>query len=136
MRYGNKAGDKMRDDTNFLTLFGHETETRKLKPGDLLFHKGEKADALYIVKAGQLDIFDGDVVFETVGEGGIIGEMALVDQSPRSASVKALTAAEVIPVDQKRFLWMVSQTPFFSIRVMRVLTARLRKTDEMLKAKA
>jgi CRP-like cAMP-binding protein len=125
----------MRDDANFLTLFGHETETRKLAPGEVLFEVGDKADALYIVKSGQLQIFDGHTEFETVGEGGIIGEMALVDQSPRSASVKAVTEAEIIPVDQKRFLWMVTQTPFFAIRVMKVLTARLRATDAMLKAK-
>jgi len=125
----------MGDEVNFLSLFGHETETRKLAPGEVLFKSGEKADSLFIVKVGQLQIFDGAVVFETVGEGGIIGEMAVVDQSPRSASVKAVTASEVIAVDQKRFLWMVAQTPFFAIRVMKVLTARLRKTDEMLKAK-
>jgi CRP-like cAMP-binding protein len=125
----------MRDDSNFLTLFGHETETRRLAPGEVLFHAGDKPDALFIVKQGQIQIYDGAVVYETVGEGGIIGEMALVDQSPRSASVRAVTEAEVIPVDQKRFLWMVAQTPFFAIRVMKVLTARLRKTDEMLKAK-
>jgi len=126
----------MHDETNFLSLFSHETVGRKLAPGEVLFKVGDPPDSLYIVRSGELQIFDGTLAFETVGEGGIIGEMALVDQSPRSASVKALTAAEVIPVDQKRFLWMVSQTPFFSIRVMRVLTARLRKTDEMLKAKA
>jgi CRP/FNR family cyclic AMP-dependent transcriptional regulator len=125
----------MGDDHNFLSLFGHETKTQKLAPGDILFKSGEKADSLFIVKSGELQIFDGATVFETVGEGGILGEMAVVDQSPRSASVKAVTASEVIAVDQKRFLWMVAQTPFFAIRVMKVLTARLRKTDEMLKAK-
>jgi CRP/FNR family transcriptional regulator, cyclic AMP receptor protein len=52
--------------------------------------------------------------------------MALVDGSPRSASVTALKPSEVIAVDQKRFLYMVQQTPFFAIRVMRVITQRLR----------
>ena len=126
----------MQEEINFLTLFSHETETKKLAPGEILFQMGDPPDSLYIVKTGELQIFAGTLAFETVGQGGIIGEMALVDQSPRSASVKAITAAEVIPIDQKRFLWMVSQTPYFSIRVMKVLTARLRHVDEMLKAKS
>jgi CRP-like cAMP-binding protein len=126
----------MRDEGNFLKLFGGEPETRKLRAGEILFSKGDKAESFFVVKTGQLRIFDGDLAFETVGEGGIVGEMALVDQSPRSATIKAVTDAEVIPIGQKRFLWMVTQTPFFAIQVMKVLTARLRKTDEMLKAKA
>jgi CRP-like cAMP-binding protein len=122
------------DDTNFLHLFGKDTETRKLVPGEVLFKTGDKPDALYIIKAGQVQIYDDGVVFETVGPGGIIGEMALVDGSPRSASAKAVAPSEVIPVDEKRFLWMVEQTPFFALKVMRVLTQRLRITDNRLRA--
>ena len=124
----------MGEDTNFLALFDHAAETRKLGPGEILFRTGDAADTAFIVKDGQLHIFDGVVVFETVTPGDIIGEMALVDHAPRSASVKAVTYAEVIPIDQKRFLSMVAQTPFFAIRVMKVLTARLRATDAKLKA--
>ncbi|MEJ0069106.1 MAG: cyclic nucleotide-binding domain-containing protein [Pseudomonadota bacterium] len=116
----------MSDDLNFLNLFRHDTAVTTLAPGEFLFRKGDAAQDMFVVKSGELQIGDGNVVYETVTPGGIIGEMALVDAGPRSASVTATTACEVIAVDQKRFLFMVQQTPFFAIRVMRVITQRLR----------
>lgn len=123
----------MHNDTNFLALFSKETETRHLGTGALLFAKGDEAHEMFIVKSGELQIFDGNFVLETVRPGGVVGEMALVDQSPRSASVRALVPSEVIPINEKRFLWMVEQTPFFAVRMLKILTARLRKTNEMAK---
>ena len=116
----------MTDDVGFLDLVRHETKVTALVPGQLLFRNGDAADVLYIVKSGELQIGDGNVVYETVGPGGIVGEMALIDSAPRSASVRAQTECEVVAIDQRRFLFMVQQTPFFAIRVMQVLAQRLR----------
>jgi CRP/FNR family cyclic AMP-dependent transcriptional regulator len=121
-----REGDRMNDDLNFLNLFRHDTTVTNLAPGEFLFRKGDPAQDMFVVKAGELQIGDGNTVYETVAPGGIIGEMALVDAMPRSASVKAVTPCEVIAIDQKRFLFMVQQTPFFAIRVMRVMSQRLR----------
>jgi CRP/FNR family cyclic AMP-dependent transcriptional regulator len=121
-----RGSDPMNDDLNFLGLFRHDTEAKTLAPGEFLFRKGDPAQDMYVVKSGELQVGDGNAIYETVTTGGIIGEMALVDGSPRSASVTALKPSEVIAVDQKRFLYMVQQTPFFAIRVMRVITQRLR----------
>jgi len=123
----------MADDTNFLALFNKSTDIRPLKQGEILFDQGDPAHELFIVKSGQVQILDGDFVLETLGPGGVIGEMALVDQEPRSATVKAVTDAEVIPIDEKRFLWMVEQTPKFAIRLLKVLSIRLRRTNELAK---
>jgi CRP/FNR family transcriptional regulator, cyclic AMP receptor protein len=116
----------MTDDLNFLNLFRHDTTVTNLAPGEFLFRKGDPAQDMFVVKAGELQIGDGNTVYETVAPGGIIGEMALVDALPRSASAKAVAPCEVIAIDQKRFLFMVQQTPFFAIRVMRVMSQRLR----------
>jgi CRP-like cAMP-binding protein len=116
----------MADGDNFLGLFRHDAEVTRLAPGEFLFRKNDPAHHMYVVKSGELQIGDGNVIYETVTSGGIIGEMALVDGSPRSASVKALTPSEVVPVDEKRFLFLVQQTPFFAVRLMRVITQRLR----------
>jgi len=62
------------------------------------------------------------------------GEMALIDSSARSATAVARTDCELIPVDDKRFMFLVQQTPFFAIHVMRVLADRLRKTNALLRA--
>jgi CRP-like cAMP-binding protein len=115
-------------------LFGKETDVVTLAPGEVLFEKGEPGRFIYVVKSGDLQIIDGDYVYETVSAGGILGEMALVDTGPRSATVRAIKQSVVIPVDESRFLFMVQQTPLFAIRVMRVMSARLRAMNERAKA--
>jgi CRP-like cAMP-binding protein len=52
--------------------------------------------------------------------------MALIDHSPRSASARAKTDCQLVPIDEARFKYMIQQTPFFAIEVMRVITRRLR----------
>jgi len=106
------------------------SETIRLAAGQVLFKKGEPASCFYIVRSGELQVLDGNHVFETVRKGGILGEMALVDGGRRSATVRAATESLVIPFDEKRFLIMISQTPYFALRVMRVMSGRLRAMNE------
>ena len=69
--------------------WGH-SETVDLKAGDVLFREGDDANAMYIVKSGSLRILSGSTVYETVRAGGIVGEMAIIDEDlPRSATVIA-----------------------------------------------
>ena len=119
---------------DFLGLFESETEVVTLAPDEALFEKGHPGRLMYVVKSGSLQILDGNYVYETVSAGGILGEMAVVDGSPRSATVRAIEPSIVIPIDERRFLFMVQQTPFFALRVMRVLAARLRAMNERAKA--
>jgi CRP/FNR family cyclic AMP-dependent transcriptional regulator len=57
--------------------------------------------------------------------------MALVDRAPRSATAVAKTNCVVIPISEKHFVFMVEETPFFALAVLRTLTARLRRMDEL-----
>ena len=123
------------EDYNFLNLFSSDEETVKLAPGGSLFRKGDAAHTMYIVKSGAIEVHDGDTVFETVLPGGLLGEMAIVDGEPRSAGARAKDQSEVIAIDQKRFLGMVERTPYFAIRIMRVLTRRLRHTNALVAAR-
>jgi len=107
-------------------------EEISLGAGEVLFSKGDIGHEIYVVRSGELQILDGNRVFETVGPGGIVGEMALVDGGPRSATVRASAATEVVPLDERRFLFMVQQTPHFALRVMRVMSARLRAMNARL----
>ena len=123
----------MEADYDFLNLFSGDEGVVRLTPGEKLFAKGDSATTLYVVRSGALQVHDGNVIYETVGPGGVLGEMAIVDGAPRSAGVRAEHASEVIAIDQVRFLRMVERTPFFAIRVMQVLTRRLRHTNERVK---
>ena len=62
----------------------------------------------------------------------IFGEMALIDSEPRSATALAVTDVELVAVSEKQFLFLVSQTPYFALKVMRTLAQRLRKSNKTL----
>ncbi len=116
-------------------LFRLESDAINLSPGDTVFREGDKGDLMYVLLDGNVDIVVGDVVVETAERGAIFGEMALIDNSPRSATVIAKTQCHVVGINPKRFQFMVQQTPNFSIQVMRVLVDRLRRMDHILAAK-
>ena len=98
--------------------------------GEVIFAEGDKGDAMFVVRTGEVTIERGGRVMETLSGGGVFGEMALIDGSPRSATVRAKTDCEVAPINEKTFLFLVHETPFFAIAVMRTLADRLRRMDE------
>ena len=103
------------------------TELISVRPGEILFHEGDEGHALYIVEKGNLRVMSGSVVYETVTVGGILGEMALIDEgAPRSASVIAVSHAQLWEIDTDRFRSMVASDPNFAITVMRTMARRLR----------
>jgi CRP/FNR family cyclic AMP-dependent transcriptional regulator len=101
--------------------------TVMLKPGDVLFREYDEPDGMYIVKRGRLSIFIGSILLETVREGGLVGEMAIVESNRlRSATVIAGTHCELVFIDAEHFLSLVASNPQFSITVMQVMARRLR----------
>ena len=103
------------------------TELISVRPGEILFREGDEGHALYIVEKGNLRVMSGSVVYETVTAGGILGEMALIDEgAPRSASVIAVSHAQLWEIDTDRFRSMVASDPNFAITVMRTMARRLR----------
>ena len=95
--------------------------------GTVLFETGQPGDALYVILSGSVEIRIAGQVVETLGAGGIVGEMALIDKSPRSGDAVAASETVVVAVDERRFLFLVQQTPFFALNVMRVMAERLRR---------
>src|SRR5919108_1008022 len=94
--------------------------------GETIFASGDKGDHMYVIRSGEVEIERDGKVVETLTSGGIFGEMALIDGSPRAATARAKTACEVAPITEKTFLFLVHETPFFAIAVMRALADRLR----------
>lgn len=118
---------------DFGILAGAGAPVRNFKAGEVIFQVGDLAEELFIVKSGKVEICLGNRLLETVPELSIFGEMALVDHSPRSATVVALTDATIVPVGEKQFLFLVSQTPHFALNVMRVLAQRLRTSNTIIR---
>jgi CRP/FNR family transcriptional regulator, cyclic AMP receptor protein len=119
---------------NFVGLFGGESNPVTLKSGEVLFKKGDPAQSMYIVLSGELRIDDDGIVYESVSAGGLVGEMALIDRGPRSATITATTDASLAEIDEKRFLFLVREAPSFALNVMRVLTRRLRRSNTSIEA--
>jgi CRP/FNR family cyclic AMP-dependent transcriptional regulator len=114
---------------NFLPLFVRERNALSLKAGEVLFRIGDQARCMYVVLSGRLRIGDGNVVYEDVEAGSIVGEMALIDHGPRSATVTATSEATLAEIDEKRFVFLVERTPHFALNVMRVMSQRLRQQN-------
>ncbi len=106
------------------------------KPGQVLFKSGDASDGMYIIRKGELRVYleqDGkEVVLATIGDGGMIGEMALFDRQPRSASVKATKETEVTHITVGDFEKLMKQIPKWFVGLMSALSGRLRSTNERL----
>jgi CRP/FNR family transcriptional regulator, cyclic AMP receptor protein len=122
----------MKLDPGFSVLSGNGIETRSFRAGDTIFREGEDALDLFVIKSGQVRIQVGNRTVAELASDTIFGEMALIDDEPRSATAIAATDVELVPVSEKQFLFLVSQTPYFALKVMRVLAQRLRKTNKNL----
>jgi CRP-like cAMP-binding protein len=110
-----------------VNLFRNSERAVSLEPGHVVFREGDAGDSMYIVLEGELEIRVRDKVIDTTGPGGIVGEMALIDNSPRSATCVAKTACKIVPVNERQFNFMVQETPNFAITVMRMMCDRLRR---------
>jgi len=113
-----------------IRLFENSSDFVVLPAGHVIFNAGDPGDKMYAVIGGAVDIIVRGQVIETVESGGIFGEMALVEDRPRSASAVVKTEAKVVAIDKNRFLFMVQQTPFFSLQLLTIVTDRLRRLIE------
>lgn len=111
---------------NPANLFRNADNQQQLSPGDVIFRKGDQGDYMYVVMSGEVDIvLDGQHI-RTLSSGEIFGEMSLIDDSPRSADAVARTNCVLAPVDERRFLFLIHETPMFALHVMSVMAKRLR----------
>jgi CRP-like cAMP-binding protein len=114
----------------FFDLFQQDAEPLKINAGEVLFRQGEAGSSMYVLLEGEAEIFINDVSFEKCASGSIVGEIAVIDQSPRSATVVASTPCVFAVVDRRRFHFLVDETPGFAVAVMQVLSQRLKRCSE------
>jgi CRP/FNR family transcriptional regulator, cyclic AMP receptor protein len=95
------------NEVNFNLLLRPEVPTRRFAAGDTIFRESEQGDEFFVVVRGKVEIRSGNRRLETLGPNGIFGEMALIDDTPRSATVVALTDVTVAPIQEMQFLFLV-----------------------------
>jgi CRP-like cAMP-binding protein len=117
-----------------MNLFDHNPTMIAVAAGQPLFRQGEEGNMMFVLASGSAEVVVSGQVVETLEHGSIVGELGMVLPGPHSASVIAKSDCEFVAVDEKRFQFLVQQTPFFATRVMRVMAERLRRVDQLLAA--
>lgn len=113
-----------------LNLFAVEEHPRECAAGETIFQEYDMGSEMYVILEGEVELSIGSKVVETLGPGEPFGEMALIDQSPRTATATAKTACKLAVIPEKRFLFMVQTTPHFALQIMKVMADRLRRMNE------
>jgi CRP/FNR family cyclic AMP-dependent transcriptional regulator len=110
-----------------INFFHDSTDIRSAAAGDTIFREGDPGDVMYGVQEGAVNVLLGEQVLETIGPGGVFGEMALIDHEPRSATVVAKTDCKLVIMDESHFLFKVQHNPIFALYVMQIIADRLRR---------
>ncbi len=125
----------MSDDHQNMTMMPpFEKFIRKYGKGDVICEENDTDNEMYIVYSGSVQIYkntdDKCLFVAEVKEGDFFGEMAVIDNSPRSASAVAAEETELIVLDEAKFLYLLRHQPHFALIVMQRLCDMLRKTTE------
>jgi len=118
-----------------LKLFQNSKEFNSYEAGEIIFTSGSVALEMYVVKKGEVDIIYNNQVIESLNPGEIFGEMALIDDKPRSATAVAKTECQVVPIDKEKFSFLIQQSSVgsdFAIQVMKVMAERIRKLNYLM----
>jgi CRP-like cAMP-binding protein len=109
---------------------------REYADGDVICRQGEQGTQMFVVQAGNAAVFreegGGEVGVGELGAGDVFGEMAVFDQRPRSATVRAVGNARVLTLDKKAFLRRVHEDPSFAFRICQGMSRHIRNLDEEL----
>jgi CRP-like cAMP-binding protein len=110
-------------------MFDHSPDRREYEAGQVVFQAGEPGDCMYVVVEGEVDVLVNGQRVETAGPGTVIGEMALIDKSPRSATAQTRSPSTLVPVGEREFLFLVHEHPTFALTTMRFLAERIRQMN-------
>ncbi len=98
--------------------------------GKQIFAEGDKGVCMYFVQDGTVDLRVGGKTVQSIETGAFFGEMALIDDAPRSASAHAATDCKLMPVDRDRFEVLIRRTPDFVVEMMRTIANRMRAMNK------
>ena len=106
------------------------TEERRVPSGTVLTKEGEGGDEFYVVAEGMAEASIGGRKVGSIPAGSFFGEMSLLDQGPRTATVTAELPTRLVVLTAKDFGRVLEEVPAISLKIMRGLASRIRKADE------
>jgi CRP/FNR family transcriptional regulator, cyclic AMP receptor protein len=108
------------------------TSLARYRQEQIIMKEGQAGTFMYLVKSGRVAIAVGSNIVEVVGPGGTFGEMAVVDQSPRTARAGTLEETELIQIDRPSLMAVVKQQPAVAMAMLRGISDRLRHMNTLL----
>jgi len=96
-------------------IFAKEVVPEFYSAGSIIFQEGQPRDSMYVVQEGEVELKVRGQVVETVGVDGFFGEMSLNERGPRSATAIAKADCSLVPINERRFLYMVEEIPFLQL---------------------
>ena len=119
-----------------LKLLAFTSERLKFREGTELFHQGDMGDSAYIIIDGSVKVIvstpNGDVKVAEMNKNDIVGEIAILCDVPRTATVIADQDVEVLKISKELFFRMVGEFPQMAVEIMRELAIRLERTTSQL----
>ena len=125
-------------DPSKLKLLAFASERVVYEPGRVLFREGDRADAAYLVLEGSADVIisspKGPVTVSTIEKDSFVGEVAVLCDVPRTATVTAVKRVDALKIRKDVFFQLLNDVPSMAIEVMRELAERLDATNDRLLA--
>jgi CRP/FNR family cyclic AMP-dependent transcriptional regulator len=127
-------------DPSKVKLLAFTSERVIFQAGDFVCQQGEMGEAAYVIMNGKADVVvntpSGPITVATMKKNDVVGEISILINIPRTATIKAASELTTLKITKDQFLRMITEFPEMSIEMMRVLAERLvRTTEELQKAK-
>ena len=117
---------------NLLVDIARLARVVNLKIGETFINKGEIGSCMYIIVEGRVRVHDGDLFLAEMGARDFVGELSLLDPEPRSASVTATEATQLLTLDHDAFFELMSDSPEVAQRTLSALCRRIRNQNALL----
>jgi CRP-like cAMP-binding protein len=117
-----------------INLFNNAEKFETYQAGQVIFKQGQPSEKMYVVIEGKINILAGNFQVGLVEEGDILGEMGVLEGTNRSATAIAQTDCKIVPVDLRRFNFLVQNTPYFASQVLQIMAERLRRMNRLITA--
>ena len=123
-----------------LKLLAFTSERVQFAPGQRFFSQGDASDAAYVILDGQAEVRlnapGGEIKIADLSRNALVGEMGILSDNPRSATITAAQSTVALRIDKRVFLELLTQFPQMSIAVMREIATRLERTNAQLVARS
>jgi len=119
----------------FLDLFNGWEDMEEFEAQSLIYSEAQRADYMYVILSGEVELSFHGGVLGTEQTGGIIGEMAMIKSATRNCTATAITDVSLARLNQKQFRELIDQSSEFSFHAMATLANRLRAADRFISRK-